>query len=117
MSAHAGRAAEEIAARQYLNAGADLLAERWRCAEGELDLVVCHDNVLIFVEVKQRKRQHGWDTPVSMRQWQRLEAAASQYIVSHQADTGIHPVCRFDVALVSHDGTVEIIENAWSRLN
>lgn len=116
MSAQAGRAAEEIALRQYLRTGAELLAERWRCPHGEIDLILLQDGALVFVEVKQRKRWNGWDSPVTLRQWERLEAAASQYILDYQTDTGIHPACRFDVALVSHDGTADIIENAWSRL-
>ena len=116
MSAFAGQAAEEIVGRQYVAGGAELLAQRWRCAEGELDLIVRQDEVLVFVEVKQRKHLNGWDSPVSPQQWQRLEEAASRYIVTYQAETGIHPVCRFDVALVGHDGTVQIIENARSAL-
>lgn len=116
MSAHAGRAAEEVALRAYLRKGAHLLAERLRYPEGELDLVLMHGTVLVFVEVKLRKSLEGWDSPISAHQWHRLEAAASQYIVVHQADTGIQPICRFDVALVSHDGAVQIIENVWSCL-
>lgn len=116
MSARSGRAAEEIALRSYLRRDARLLAERWRCAEGELDLIVEENHQIVFVEVKQRKHLNGWDSPVSLRQWHRLEAAATQYIVAYQAETGIQPLCRFDVALVGHDGAVEIIENAWSSL-
>ncbi|MFK7942256.1 MAG: YraN family protein [Paracoccaceae bacterium] len=114
MSAHAGRAAEEIAARHYLSTGAELLEERWRCAEGEIDLVVALGKALVFIEVKQRKRLNTMDSPVSLKQWRRLEAAANQYIVGYTDDTGVQPFCRFDVALIGHDGTVQIIENAWS---
>lgn len=116
-AAHAGRAAEEIVMRQYLRSGAVVLEERWRCAGGEIDLIVRQGDELVFVEVKQRRNLHAWDSPVSPRQWQRLEAAANQYILEFQADTGIHPICRFDVALVGHDGVAQIIENAWSCLS
>ena len=111
-----GIAAEDIVARRLESAGARVLDRRWRCPSGEIDVVAEDRGILPFVEVKQRKRSNGWDSPVSQAQWQRLEAAASQYIVKYRDDTGIQPICRFDVALVGHDGTAEIIENAWSCL-
>lgn len=116
MAHAAGMAAEDIAARELERSGAQILDRRWRCTFGEIDLVAQDGNVLVFVEVKQRKRATAWDTPVSQAQWQRLEAAASQYIVKYREETGIQPICRFDVALVGHCGTAEIIENAWSCL-
>lgn len=105
-----------MVARQMEATGAQVLARRWRTSAGEIDLIVRDGEVLVFVEVKQRKRLSAWDSPISQAQWRRLEATASQYILHFQVETGIQPVCRFDVALVGHDGSVEIIENAWSTL-
>lgn len=110
----AGRAAEEVVLRSYLQQGYTLLEERWRSAWGEIDLVVSGSGLLVFVEVKQRKHLNGWDSPVTARQWHRLEAAANQYISGYRDETGVQPICRFDVALVGHDGVAQIIENAWS---
>lgn len=71
-------------------------------------------DVLVFVEVKKRSQRHLHDSPISRKQWDRLEKAALHYMVSVQGETGIHPVCRFDVALMAPDGSVDIVENARS---
>ena len=105
-AARSGRAAEATARRHYEAQGAVILAERWRRREGELDLVVQMPDALVFVEVKSG-RHAAW--AITPRQWARLEAAASRYIL--EAQTGEVPM-RFDAALVAADGTLEIIENA-----
>ena len=106
-------AAEETAARLYEARGATVLARRLRTAEGELDLVVRQGDVLVFVEVKRRAGRLV-DSPVSRRQWQRLENAALRYMMDVQNETGVQPYCRFDVALAGPDGRLRIIENARS---
>lgn len=110
---HAGLAAEEQVARHYSNNGGEILARRHRTPEGEIDLIVQQGNLLIFVEVKSRKR-HGSDSPISQKQWQRLGLAANSYMLHHMSMTGAAPHCRFDAALVGPDGAVEVIENARS---
>ena len=109
---HSGLAAEEIVGRHYEARGATLLARRYRTPDGEIDLVLRRGEVLIFVEVKKRKYSTGWDSPVTERQWRRLECAALHYMVEASNVTRIQPACRFDVALVNADGQVSIIENA-----
>ena len=106
-----GAAAEDAAARRYEAMGGRVLARRWRAPEGELDLVVAIDGVLVFVEVKLRRALHG-DDPVGPAQWRRLEAAASRYMVAHGELTGAARGCRFDLALAGPDGSLEVIENA-----
>ena len=108
-----GAAAEEAAARHYLARGATVRERRLRTPEGELDLVLVLDGVLVFVEVK-RQASEGFDSPVSGTQWRRLENAALHYMMRLQKETGVQPVCRFDVALAGPDGRLRIIENARS---
>ena len=108
----AGLAAEEIATRVYLQRGAQVLGRRLRTQHGEIDLIVQEGPHLVFVEVKRRKRLHGFDSPISERQWNRLGCAALQYMVDNHDVTRIQPVCRFDAALVGPDGQCHIIENA-----
>jgi putative endonuclease len=105
---HVGLAAEECAARRYETEGGRIRASRWRCAEGELDLVVELPREIVFVEVKARR--HGAET-VSERQWARIGAAASRYLAEHTDGT---VACRFDLALVDRTGRLERIENARS---
>lgn len=109
----AGAAAEEAVARKYLALGGEIRARRLRTPEGELDLVVETGGVLVFVEVKRRAAE-VFGSPVSSRQWRRLENAALHYMIRVQSETGVQPVCRFDVALAGPDGRIRIIENARS---
>jgi putative endonuclease len=111
-SYHAGLSAEDSAARCYRAEGGALRAKRWRCPEGEIDLVVELPGEIVFVEVKARRG--GPDRAaraVSPRQWARIGAAATRYL-AEQTD-GTIP-CRFDLALVDGMGRLERIENAAS---
>ena len=107
-SYYAGLLAEECAARRYETDGGRVRASRWRCPEGELDLVVELPREIVFVEVKARR--HGAET-VTPRQWARIGAAASRYLAEHTDGT---VPCRFDLALVDRLGRIERIENARS---
>ena len=106
---HAGLAAEEAVAERYRADGGRVRATRWRCPEGELDLVVELGDEIVFVEVKAR-RLHAADA-VGARQWARIGAAASRYLAEHTDGT---VPCRFDLALVDRMGRLERIENARS---
>ncbi|MGF1551667.1 MAG: YraN family protein [Paracoccaceae bacterium] len=107
----AGLAAEDAAAALYARRGASVLARRLRLGGGEIDLVVLDRDVLVFVEVKRRKRLVP-DSPVSERQWSRLERAATAYMVEHQRTTGAARRARFDVVLVDAEARPTVIENA-----
>jgi putative endonuclease len=110
---HAGLAAEEIAARAYTARGGTVIARRHRTAEGEIDLIVEVAGMVVFVEVKQRRRATGADSPISASQWRRIGAAATGWLGGHQARTGTIPPCRFDAALIGPDGALTLIEHAW----
>ena len=110
---YAGAAAEDAAARHYVSLGGEVRARRLRTPEGELDMVVQLHGVLVFVEVKRRAGD-PFDSPVTARQWRRLENAALHYMMRVQNETGVQPACRFDVALAGPDGRIRIIENARS---
>ncbi len=99
-------------ARIYTNRQCHILAQRHRTPEGEIDLIVADGEMLVFVEVKRRKRLYAFDSPISDRQWHRLGCAALNYMVELQNVTCTQPSCRFDVALVDAQGQVRIIENA-----
>ncbi len=109
LSHHAGHAAEDAAARSYAAAGGRVRATRWRCREGELDLVVEFPGEIVFVEVKARRGLNP--EVVSARQWARIGAAASRFL-AEETDGGA--ACRFDLALVDRGGRIERIENARS---
>jgi putative endonuclease len=110
----AGLMAEDAVDRAYRDRGAAVLERRRRTPAGELDLVARDGDILVFVEVKHRRRGAPDDAPVSRKQWQRLELAANHYMLSEVEETGAVRGCRFDVALVGPDGMAHIVENARS---
>ena len=106
---HAGAAAEEIAERLYRSLGGEIVARRWRCRGGEIDLVVSLSGETVFVEVKARRDHASAAEALRPAQKARLAAAAEIYLSRH----GGGP-CRFDIVLVDRAGETERIENALS---
>jgi putative endonuclease len=103
-----GLAAEDIVLAAYCMEGARLLARRWRCSGGELDLVLDQGGTVIFVEVKARRRRDRAAEAVTDRQWRRIRAAAEVYLSRHT--DGFRP-CRIDLVVVDGSGETERIEN------
>lgn len=106
-----GRAGEEIAARLYLAEGASLRATRWKCPEGEIDLIFELSGTIVFVEVKARRDARAAAEAITPRQWQRLEAAAARYLAQ---ETDGRAECRFDVVTIDRAGQVARQMNARS---
>lgn len=104
-----GLSAEETIALHYRAQGGEIRASRWRCREGELDLVVEFTDTIVFVEVKARA-VYGAEA-VTARQWLRIAAAATRYLA--EKTDGTRP-CRFDLAIVDRAGRLHRIENARS---
>ena len=76
----AGRRAERRAAWLLRLKGYRLLAKNWRCAAGEIDIIAKRGRLLVFVEVKYRHHQSLAQQAVSARQYQRIAAAAGQFV-------------------------------------
>lgn len=106
---YSGLAAEDIAAQAYEAEGGRILSRRWRCPEGEIDLIVSLNGEVIFAEVKARKTHDLASASVSRKQWQRIGAAATMWLAENS--DGSVP-CRFDLVLVDGKGIAERIENA-----
>lgn len=91
MSSHDHRALGrqgEAHARRYLEAhGLTFLGANWRCAAGELDLIMREADEIVFVEVKTRfgERLGRAEETVSGAQAARLLAAADWYIAGDEA--------------------------------
>jgi len=102
-----GISAEQTTALRYCAEGGRVLAARWRCPEGELDLVIDLPDEIVFVEVKARRT--GGAEAVSARQWARIGAAATRYLAEETDGTRC---CRFDLAVIDRGGRLDRIENA-----
>jgi len=104
-----GEAAEELAATHLKAAGLRVLARNYVCRLGEIDLVCVEGEVLVFVEVRQRRseRYGGAAWSITAQKRQRIVNAARHYLMR----LGRLPACRFDVVLVC--GAAQRIE--WLR--
>jgi putative endonuclease len=110
-----GARGEDRAADWYRAAGYEVIARNWRCAEGELDLVVAQPGYLVFCEVKTRTSDR-FGVPaeaVTGAKQRRLRTLAARFLAEHppavsSAARGI----RFDVVAVS-GSTVDVIEAAF----
>lgn len=89
----------EARAARYLQVrGYRILDRRYRCREGEIDLVAARGGILCFVEVKLRKNAkvaeaREFVTPAKQR---KVRTAALRYLTDHPTDR--QP--RFDVVEV-----------------
>lgn len=106
----AGHAAEDLVADIYRQRGGSVREIRHRTPYGELDLIVDLPEALVFVEVKMRRLSNAAAEAISPRQWRRLEEAALYYTMSAEIEPD--RTQRFDVAIMSRAGLVELIENA-----
>jgi putative endonuclease len=101
-----GHLGEDWVAEWLTQQGWQMIARRWRCPWGELDLVMQTANTLVFVEVKTR-RQGNWDgdgaQAITPQKQERLRQAAALFL-SHHPQWQTAP-CRFDVALVRCEST------------
>ena len=94
-----GAYGERVAARHLQDQGLVLLSRNWRCADGELDLVLRDGDEIVFCEVKTR-RGNRFGAPaeaVDQRKVRRLRHLAVRWM----SETGTRPYAvRFDVVEV-----------------
>jgi putative endonuclease len=86
-----GERGEAAAAAWLASRGWTILARRWRCQYGELDLVALDpDHVLVAVEVKLRRGARAGDPleSVDRRRLARLRAALGRFRAEDRASRG-----------------------------
>ncbi len=108
-----GFRAEDAGLKLLRRRGYKLLDRNWGTKGGELDLVMLHGKVLVFVEVRLRTSGMAGSAleSVGHHKQQHLLRAARAYVATHPAHQ--HRACRFDV--VAFDGdppTPTVTENA-----
>lgn len=104
-----GRHGEDLAARQLVGAGFEILARNWRCELGEIDIVARDGNSLVIVEVKTR-RSTAFGTPaeaITARKADKLRELALAWLQRHPGG-GLD--LRFDVVsiVVPRNGATEL---------
>lgn len=94
-----GQAAETLACSHLQEAGLTLLLRNFKCARGEIDLVMDDGGTVVFIEVRYR-RSGAFGTAaetVDTRKQSRLTAAAQYYLLQRRQDVP----CRFDVVAIT----------------
>lgn len=109
VSYHAGKAAEEIVAKSYVENGFIEEHRRWKSKDGEIDLIVSKGVQTIFVEVKKSRCFASAAQRITQRQMLRIQNSAARYM--SRLPNGLDSDVRFDVALVDERGAIDIIEN------
>jgi putative endonuclease len=109
------RDGEDAAARVYDRRGYRTIARNWRCAIGELDLVVQRGTTLVFCEVKSRTGAAfgGGYEAVTWSKRRKLRQLADAFMQSYRP---LDVQARFDVASVwlgPRGADVEIFEDAF----
>ena len=111
-----GARGEAIAARWYETRGYRVLDRNWRTRQGELDLVLGRDRVVVFCEVKTRTSDafgEGVEAVTPTKQ-ARLRRLAGEWLSTHDARARD---LRFDVVsiLAPRDGLpqVDVYEAAF----
>ena len=94
-----GISAESRAAAWLIAHGYRILARRWRCPLGEIDIIAARRRTMIFVEVKARATLDGAAESVTERQKQRIAAAAEVWLAANP-QPAIRDF-RFDAILVA----------------
>jgi putative endonuclease len=104
-----GRRGEEIAAEHFERLGYEVLARNHRTRYGEVDLVVCDGEHLVFVEVKTRREGSGepWENLHELKRSQ-VRRMAIAYL-SERSDRGFAPDLRFDAVGIVLDGAGELV--------
>ncbi|WP_458070021.1 YraN family protein [Rhodanobacter sp. BL-MT-08] len=94
-------------------AGLKLLDRSYNTRFGELDLVMCDGEIVVFVEVRYRKHASHGTAAESVTASKRLKLikAAELWLAAHPKKSDAS--CRFDV--ITFDGPVDEARYAWLR--
>jgi putative endonuclease len=78
-----GISAESLAAAWLIGKGYRILARRFRCAAGEIDIIAGRRYMIAFVEVKARATLDDAAESVTVRQRSRIAAAAEIWLANN----------------------------------
>jgi putative endonuclease len=111
-----GAWAEELAVQHLESNGLEVLARNYRIRGGEIDAVMRDQNMIVFVEVKQRSSAAfgGALEAVTAQKMNLLRRAALHYLVKELHSDDLP--CRFDLLLVHGDAQshrLEWLQNAF----
>lgn len=97
-----GSYGEQLAKQYLIDQGYEIVAQNWRCSEGELDLVALDEAMLVFIEVRTRRGvAHGTpEESITARKQAKLIELAYHYMAN--IDKSDYP-WRIDVVAIILD--------------
>ena len=110
-----GKYGEDLACAELARRGYAIVARRFRCRMGELDIVARDGPTLVFVEVKARETREfgGAVHAITGLKQRRIVRLAQEYMMRHH----LHDVpCRFDVVAIGFEGcdpSIDVYPNAF----
>lgn len=112
-----GDQGEHIAAAYLQKHGYEIVAQNWRWALGEIDIVARQDDVLVFVEVRTRRRPTTEQAfaSISPRKQARMIQSVYAYLEAHSIDEEAQ--WRIDVIGVGLNGGEPIVEHVEDALD
>ena len=110
-----GNRAEKKALKYLKQQGMKPIEENYLCRFGEIDLIMRHQDYLVFVEVRYRKSAHfgGALESIDRHKQAKLRRSAEHYLIRHKLSDS---PCRFDILCLQGNlekPTIEWIENAF----
>lgn len=117
-----GELGEKFVSQWLIDQGWNILASRWRCLWGEIDIIAQKNqsNLIVFLEVKTRNNlnldRQGIDS-ITLSKQEKIIKSAELFLVENPqfADYFL----RFDVALVSYGNQKNMLidENCFKLIN
>lgn len=91
--------------------GYRLIRHRYRCYQGEIDLIVRKGNQIAFIEVKYRQHRDAAMNAISRRQIERIQRAADYFLMKYPR----YHTCnvRFDACLVTGRGRIQHLKGGF----
>lgn len=104
-----GQAGEDMAWAHLQKQGCRLVARNWHCRYGEIDLIVLHNGILVFVEVKYRRNNSfgGSVYSIGAAKLAKLQRSIECYLQQH----GNNRPCRLDAVLIQGNAEPQWIQN------
>ncbi|NOZ41782.1 MAG: YraN family protein [Alphaproteobacteria bacterium] len=113
-----GQGAEWLASLVLILKGYRILARRFKCKSGEIDLIAQKGRLICFIEVKARKNHHDALYALSHQQQQRIIKAAQWYLAKNNQDSQgrlAERKYRFDLMAVEPWHLPTHVKDAWQR--